>query len=103
MKGYQGKYLVVNLTKGKTEEHPLNMTDARKYIGGRGLATKMMCDMINPMVEPFGEENILIMMAGPLTASAAPFACRYMVVTKSPLTGLVASSNSEGYFPNELK
>jgi aldehyde:ferredoxin oxidoreductase len=103
MKGYQGRILVVDLSDGKIEEQPLNMADARHYIGGRGLATKILCDMIDPLVDPLGPENVLIMMTGPLTATGAPSACRYMVVTKSPLTGLVASSNSGGFFPAELK
>lgn len=103
MKGYQGQYLVVDLSHGIIEESPLNMEDARQYIGGRGLATKMLCDMVDPTVEPLSPENILIMMTGPLTASGAPSACRYMVVTKSPLTGLIASSNSGGFLPVELK
>ncbi|MBW2120612.1 MAG: aldehyde ferredoxin oxidoreductase family protein [Deltaproteobacteria bacterium] len=103
MKGYQGKCLVVDLSRGTVKESPLNMEDARRFVGGRGLATKMLFDMIDPRVEPLGPENVLIMMTGPLTASGAPSACRYMVVTKSPLTGLVASSNSGGFFPAELK
>jgi aldehyde:ferredoxin oxidoreductase len=67
------------------------------------LATKMLFEMMDPTVEPLNQDNPLIMMTGPLTGTGAPSACRYMVVTKSPLTGLVASSNSGGFFPVELK
>jgi aldehyde:ferredoxin oxidoreductase len=103
MKGYQGKTLVVDLSGRTVDENPLDMEDAKQYLGGRGLATKMLSELIEPTVDPLSPKNILIMMTGPLTATSAPSACRYMVVTKSPLTGLVASSNSGGFFPVELK
>jgi len=45
----------------------------------------------------------MIMAAGPLTGTGAPTGARYMVMTKSPLTGAVTCSNSGGYFPTELK
>ncbi|MCJ7623828.1 MAG: hypothetical protein MUO76_10020, partial [Anaerolineaceae bacterium] len=48
-------------------------------------------------------ENILIFATGALTATPAPTGNRYMVVTKSPLTGALSNSNSGGFFPTELK
>ena len=44
-------------------------------------------------------ENKLIFATGPLTATPAPTGNRYMVVTKSALTGALAHSNSGGDFP----
>ena len=99
MKGYQGKYLDVDLSAHSIQEKPLNMEDAKLFIGGRGLATKMLMDNMDPSVDPLSEDNVLIMMTGPMTGTGAPSVSRYMVVTKSPLTGLVASSNSGGFFP----
>ncbi len=55
------------------------------------------------MCDPLGPENKLIMMTGPLTGTAAPTGARYMVMTKSPLTGAVTCSNSGGHFPAMLK
>ncbi|MDT8284864.1 MAG: aldehyde ferredoxin oxidoreductase family protein, partial [Thermovirgaceae bacterium] len=52
--------------------------------------------------DPLSEDNILIFANGPLTGSNVPTGGRYMVVTKSPLTGMIASSNSGGYWGNEL-
>ena len=48
-------------------------------------------------------ENIFIMAVGPLTATKTPTGSRYMIMTKSPLTGTVTCSNSGGKFPKELK
>jgi aldehyde:ferredoxin oxidoreductase len=58
---------------------------------------------VGPQVEPFSPENKIIFAAGPLTGSQAPAAGRYMVVTKSPLSGTIASSNSGGFWGQELK
>jgi aldehyde:ferredoxin oxidoreductase len=48
-------------------------------------------------------ENLLIMATGPLTGTGAPTGARYMVMTKSPLTGAITCSNSGGLFPTEFK
>lgn len=101
--GYQGVILRVNLTDGSIKREALNLDDATKYIGGRGLGTKILSDEIDPMVEPLSVENKLIFATGPLTGTNTPTGGRYMVLTKSPLTGTVACSNSGGYWGAELK
>lgn len=100
---YMGTTLRVNLTTGTitTEDFPRDL--AKKYLGGRGLATKMLYDEVDPKVDPLSPENKLFFAAGPLTNTTAPTGGRYMVVTKSPLTGLVASSNSGGFFGAKMK
>ena len=45
----------------------------------------------------------MIMSTGPLTGTMASTGGRYTVVTKSPLTGAIACSNSGGYFGAEMK
>ena len=42
-------------------------------------------------------------MTGPLTGTGAIGGASYVVVTKSPLTGSIACSTTEGYFGPELK
>ena len=48
-------------------------------------------------------ENVLIFATGPLTGTMASTSGRYAVVTKGPLTGAIACSNSGGKFGAELK
>jgi aldehyde:ferredoxin oxidoreductase len=48
-------------------------------------------------------DNKLIFATGPLAGTYGAANGRYMVITKSPLTGTIASSNSGGYFASELK
>jgi len=101
--GYMGKLLRVNLETGKSEFEPLDMERAKAFIGGRGLGMSYLLDEVNPECDPLGPGNKLIMMTGPLTGTIAPTGARYMVVTKSPLTGAVTCSNSGGHFPMMLK
>ncbi len=100
---WQRKVLRVNLTSGTVSSEPLNMQWAQDYLGQRGLATKYLVEEVDPKVEPLAPDNKLIMATGPLTGTAASTGGRYSVITKSPLTGAIACSNSGGYFGAELK
>jgi len=101
--GFTGKFLRVDLSKGTIKIEDTNMQWARDYIGGQGLATRYFVDEVDPKVDPFSPDNILIMAPGPLTGTSAPTAARYMAVTKSPLTGTITRSNSGGFFGAKLK
>ena len=97
------KVLRINLTAGTCKAEPLNMEWASQYLGQRGLASKYLIDEIEPECDALGPDNKLIMTTGPLTGTMASTAGRYSVVTKSPLTGCIACSNSGGYIGAELK
>jgi aldehyde:ferredoxin oxidoreductase len=103
MFGWKGELLRVNLTDGTIRKEGLNTEDARNYLGGRGLGTKIMMDEVDPKVDPFSPENKLIFMTGPLTGTFASSAGRYEVIAKAPLTGTIGASNSGGHFGPELK
>lgn len=97
------KILRVNLTNGTCTTEPLNMQWAQDYLGQRGLATRYLVEEIDPKVDPLSPGNKLIFATGPLTGTMASTGGRYSVITKSPLTGCVACSNSGGYFGAELR
>src|SRR5665647_1501264 len=103
MFGYMGKILRINLTTGVISKEDLDFELAKKFIGGRGLGTKIFSDEVDPKVDPFAPENKIIFINGPLSGTATPTGGRYMVVTKSPLTGTIASSNSGGDWGAYLK
>lgn len=98
-----GKILRVNLTQGSTRVEELSAELIDRFLGGRGLATKLLLDEVNPQVDPLSPDNKLIFMTGPLTGTGAIGGASYVVVTKSPLTGSIACSTTEGYFGPELK
>ena len=58
---------------------------------------------MDPAADPMGPDNVLIFATGPLTGTMASTSGRYVVVTKGPLTGAIACSNSGGKFGAELK
>ncbi|MCW9077583.1 MAG: aldehyde ferredoxin oxidoreductase family protein, partial [Gammaproteobacteria bacterium] len=97
------KILRVDLTTGTCIAEALNMAWANEYLGQRGLATKYLAEEIDPTCDPLGPHNKLIMATGPLTGTMASTGGRYSVITKSPLTGLVACSNSGGFIGAEMK
>ena len=101
--GWTRKILRVNLTEGTCKAEDLNMTWAKDYLGSRGLATKYLVEEMDPKVDPLSPENKLIMATGPLTGTMASTGGRYTVVTKGPITGAIACSNSGGYFGAEMK
>jgi len=103
MYGWRGKVLRVGLRTGEVREEPLDPQVARHYVGGRGLGMSYLLREADARCDPLGDENPLIMAVSPLTGTRAPTGARYMVVTKSPLTGAVTCSNSGGYFPTEMK
>jgi len=102
MSGYCGVLLRVNLSTGQINKENLDIDIARKFIGGRGLGTYFLSQEIDPAIDPLSSENKIIYITGPLTG-LAPVSGRYMVVTKSPLSGTVACSNSGGFWGVELK
>ncbi|KUO72967.1 MAG: aldehyde ferredoxin oxidoreductase [Clostridia bacterium BRH_c25] len=103
MYGYFGKLLRINLKEKTVKVETLDWNKGEKFLGGRGLGTKILMEEVNPQVDALSPENKLIFVAGALTGTPTPTGGRYMVVTKSPLTGTVASSNSGGYWGAEFK
>ncbi len=100
---WTGKMLRVDLTKGTVKVESTNMEWAQAYIGSRGLGTKYLVEEIDAKVDALSPENKLIWATGPLTGTMASTGGRYTVITKSPLTGTVACSNSGGYWGAEFK
>jgi len=100
---WAGKILRVNLTAGTVSSEPLNMTWAKQYLGSRGLASKYLVEEVDAKVDPLSADNKIIWATGPLTGTMASTGGRYTVITKGPLTGAIACSNSGGYWGAELK
>ena len=100
---WAGKFLRVDLTAGTVKTETLNMDWARAYIGSRGLGTKYLVEEVDAKVDPLSAENKIIWATGPLTGTMASTGGRYTVITKGPLTGAIACSNSGGYWGAELK
>jgi aldehyde:ferredoxin oxidoreductase len=96
--------LRVNLSTGKVTKQPIARRVQELFFGGRGLGSKLLYDALpNRAIDAFDEANPLIFATGPLTGTYAPTGGRYMVITKSPLTGAIACSNSGGFWGPALR
>jgi aldehyde:ferredoxin oxidoreductase len=102
-RGYAGKLLFVNLTKGTMEKETPDETLYRDFIGGYGVGARILYSRQKGGADPLGPENTLGIMTGPLTGSPAPLGCRYVVVGKSPLTNGWGDANCGGFFGPHLK
>lgn len=103
MNGWHGRILRIDLTNNIITNQDVDPQMAKDFVGGRGWAIKYLFDEMDPAGDPLSSENIMVFATGPLTATPAPTGNRYMVVTKSPLSGALSCSNSGGSFPTELK
>jgi aldehyde:ferredoxin oxidoreductase len=68
-----------------------------------GLEIHFLNQSVDPLCDPFSAKNMLVMPTGPLTGTGAPTGARYMLMTRSPLTGAITCSYSGGMFPTEFK
>lgn len=101
--GYFGKILWVDLSKGSFKEETLPEEIFRLYLGGYGLATKLIYENMPAKTDPLGPDSLLGFFPGLLTGTMAPLTGRFMVAGKSPLTGTWGDSNCGGYFGPEIK
>ena len=102
-KGYTHKILRVNLTNRTVRIEEIPNAQLLKFIGGAGLAARMLYDELEPGIDPLSHRNKVIFMTGPLAGTIAPTGSRIGVYTKSPLTGGFFHSSAGGSFAAELK
>ena len=103
MYGYTGKTLVIDLSDRKVTQKEMSIQDYFEYIGGLGMNTRILLDEIDPSIDPLSEDNVLCFGSGPLVGTMAPTANRTDISAKSPLTGLLGTSNSGYSWGPELK
>jgi aldehyde:ferredoxin oxidoreductase len=104
MYGWMGKILHVDLNDSRITESS-TQPYAEKYLGGRGLASRIYWERVTPGIKAFDPENYLIFMTGPLVATGAQAATRMSVVGKSPMAYPegYCYGNMGGFFGAELK
>jgi len=97
------RILRADLRSGRFEDYEVPKKDQVNYLGGRGLAAKMLYEENKPGLEPCDPENRLIFMTGPYTGTYGAFTAFYNVTTKSPLTGAILSAHSGGHWGPMLR
>ena len=97
------RILRVDVHRGEFSERITSKEDDVKYLGGRGLAAKILYEENKTRIDPFDPENRLIFMTGPYTGTFGSFTGFYNVTTKSPLTGTILSAHSGGHWGPMLR
>jgi len=103
VKGYMGKLLFVDLTRGTFKEEALSEELCRDFMGGYGFGARILYERMKPKVDPLGPDNMLGFLIGPLTGTPTMSSGRFAVVCKSPLTNTWGDANCGGDFGPYLK
>jgi len=98
-----GFSLEINLSRGSIEKVNTDPADTELYLGGQGIAAKILFERVPPDTDPFSPDNLLIFSTGLLHGTPAPAANRTVVNTFSPQTNLMSHSLFGGFFGPELK
>jgi aldehyde:ferredoxin oxidoreductase len=104
MRGYAGKFLEINLSTEKIKQVTFSEGILQDYIGGRGLAARILWDRLGKKweaIDPLGPENVLLILTGPLTGFFP--GGRVCVSGKSPQSNGMIGSTLAGEFGIELK
>ncbi|MDH4011266.1 MAG: aldehyde ferredoxin oxidoreductase, partial [Desulfobacterales bacterium] len=96
------KIAYIDLTTGDIETKPIPLDVRKKFLGGRGLDAYLLYNHTKKGCNPLGPANTLLISGGILTATCASATARTHIMAKSPLTGLLGSTNMGGFFAPEL-
>ncbi|MEM2700175.1 MAG: aldehyde ferredoxin oxidoreductase C-terminal domain-containing protein [Candidatus Bathyarchaeia archaeon] len=103
-RGYAGKFIEVDLSSENVKDITFNDEILKNYVGGRGLAVKILWDRLGgrwETIDPLGPENIFLALTGPLTGIYP--GSRVCISGKSPQSNGIIGSTVSGEFGNELK
>lgn len=101
--GYVGNSAWIDLSSGEIKEEAPEEGLLRDFVGGYGVAARLIYSQQPAGTHPLGPDNIVAILTGPLTATPAPTGTRWTVAGKSPLTRTWGDSNASGYFGAAMK
>jgi aldehyde:ferredoxin oxidoreductase len=101
-KGYSPCLIIVDLNHNTTKTVYVKADVARKYLGGAGLAAKVLWQETTAETDALSADNPLVFMTGPLTG-AVPYGGRHIVAGLSPLTGIYGEAHSGGHWAFRLR
>ncbi len=98
-----GRMLKVNLTTGEISQETIPDDYLRDYIGGSGLAARLLYDVLDPTIDPLDPRSPLLWITGPLTGTVGPTTGRFTICARSPQTGIWGEANIGGFVGPELR
>ncbi len=103
MKGYSGKVLHVDLSKGLfTEESPPE-SFYRQYAGGACMGNYYVFKGMPAGIDALDPRNVLVFSISAVVGAPISGNSRHAVSAKSPLTGTLGSSEGGGFWGPELR
>ncbi len=102
MSGVYGRYLDVDLSAETVSEREIPHRWYELHLGGRGIAARLLLDLVPPGTDPLAPGNALVWATGPLAGTGLAGAGRHAVAAVSPKTGSIADSYVGGYLAHEL-
>ncbi|MBI4285818.1 MAG: aldehyde ferredoxin oxidoreductase family protein [Chloroflexi bacterium] len=103
MHGWAGQRLRVYLTEGKIVKEAVSEELGLRYLGGRGLNSRVLLEEMPPHANPLGPDSVLAVATGTLSGTFAPASARWTVSAKSPITMGFGDGNGGGDFAAGLK
>lgn len=101
--GLTGDLVYIDLAVRQVTREPCPDKILRAYLGGRGLAVRLLLEHLPASVRPLDPGNLLVIAAGLLSGTRMITSGRVHIGARSPLTGLIGCSNGGGRFGAELK
>ncbi|MHB0856709.1 MAG: aldehyde ferredoxin oxidoreductase family protein [Anaerolineae bacterium] len=103
MYSYTGKILHVDMTAQQARVQEVDAEFLKKYIGGVGLATRLVYDNTPKGCEPLGPDNALCFACSVFAGTTMPVGTKHGVASKSPLTGMIGDSLSGSHFSEMMR
>jgi aldehyde:ferredoxin oxidoreductase len=103
MHAYTGRILHVDMTAQTTRVQELEPEFLKKYLGGIGLATRLLYDNTPAGCDPLGPDNALCFANSAFAGTSIPVGTKFGVASKSPLTGFIGDSLSGSHFSEMLR
>jgi aldehyde:ferredoxin oxidoreductase len=103
MHAYTGRILHVDMTVQTSRVQELEPEFLKKYLGGIGLATRLLYDNTPAGCDPLGPENALCFANSAFAGTTIPVGTKFGVASKSPLTGFIGDSLSGSHFSEMLR
>jgi aldehyde:ferredoxin oxidoreductase len=100
---YHGKILIIDLTTREVKTEEISPAILKGYLGGVGLATRLLYQYLPPDTDAFSPDNPLLFAGSGLGGTIIPTTCKHAIATKSPLTGLIGDALSSSFWSQALK
>jgi aldehyde:ferredoxin oxidoreductase len=101
--GYTGKILWIDLTHRTARLETRDEGFWRRYAGGGLAAVALLLEHTPAGIDPLGSENLLIFASGVAAGQPAAGLARFTTAAKSPLTGGIGETRTEGPWGVALK